>query len=177
LRLFSFGGYGLALAALELVVFGAYDSYPMHFFLTMAGFFTSECRLLVALVFKVFVCMNRGTRRLANRNRLLFNAGLSRQLSVRNCHFASDACDGTAREFRVRIRHAIVFDSTCGNPTTHLPFSSQKDSFYEKIVPFLCKKIDLVASQKKKKKRRFPLQISTFTKDMKKIAVFSSRRD
>jgi len=28
LRLFSFGGYALALAALALVVFGAYDSYP-----------------------------------------------------------------------------------------------------------------------------------------------------
>jgi len=28
LRLFSFGGYGLALAALALVVFSAYDSYP-----------------------------------------------------------------------------------------------------------------------------------------------------
>jgi len=28
LRLFSFGGYGSALAALALVVFGAYDSYP-----------------------------------------------------------------------------------------------------------------------------------------------------
>jgi len=28
LLLFSFGGYGLALAALALVVFGAYDSYP-----------------------------------------------------------------------------------------------------------------------------------------------------
>ena len=28
LRFFSFGGYGLALAALALVVFGAYDSYP-----------------------------------------------------------------------------------------------------------------------------------------------------
>jgi len=28
LRLFSFGGYGLALAALALVIFGAYDSYP-----------------------------------------------------------------------------------------------------------------------------------------------------
>jgi len=28
LRLFSFGGYGLALAALALVVFGCYDSYP-----------------------------------------------------------------------------------------------------------------------------------------------------
>jgi len=25
---FSFGGYGLAVAALALVVFGAYDSYP-----------------------------------------------------------------------------------------------------------------------------------------------------
>jgi len=32
LRLFSFGGYGLALAALALVVFGAYDSYPYHRF-------------------------------------------------------------------------------------------------------------------------------------------------
>jgi len=29
LRLFSFGGYGLALAALALVVFGADDSYPL----------------------------------------------------------------------------------------------------------------------------------------------------
>jgi len=29
LRLFSFGVYGLALAALALVVFGAYDSYPI----------------------------------------------------------------------------------------------------------------------------------------------------
>jgi len=29
LRLFSFGGYGLALAALAIVVFGAYDSYPV----------------------------------------------------------------------------------------------------------------------------------------------------
>jgi len=29
LRLFSFCGYGLAHAALALVVFGAYDSYPM----------------------------------------------------------------------------------------------------------------------------------------------------
>jgi len=28
LRLFSFGGYGLALAALALVVVGAYNSYP-----------------------------------------------------------------------------------------------------------------------------------------------------
>jgi len=28
LRLFSFGGYGLALAALALVVIGGYDSYP-----------------------------------------------------------------------------------------------------------------------------------------------------
>jgi len=28
LLLFSFGGYGLALAALALVVFGAYESYP-----------------------------------------------------------------------------------------------------------------------------------------------------
>jgi len=28
LQLFSFGCYGLALAALALVVFGAYDSYP-----------------------------------------------------------------------------------------------------------------------------------------------------
>jgi len=32
LRLFSFGGYGLALAALALAVFGAYDSYPFPLF-------------------------------------------------------------------------------------------------------------------------------------------------
>jgi len=30
LRLFSFGVYGLALAALALVVFGAYDSYAVN---------------------------------------------------------------------------------------------------------------------------------------------------
>jgi len=29
LRLFSFCGYGLALAAFALVLFGAYDSYPL----------------------------------------------------------------------------------------------------------------------------------------------------
>jgi len=32
-RLFSFGGYGLALAALALVVFGAIDSPPKWFLL------------------------------------------------------------------------------------------------------------------------------------------------
>jgi len=37
LRLFSFGGYGLALAAMALVVFGAYDSYPFEPFITSAG--------------------------------------------------------------------------------------------------------------------------------------------
>jgi len=30
LRLFSFGGDGLALVALALVLFGAYDSYPVR---------------------------------------------------------------------------------------------------------------------------------------------------
>jgi len=30
LRLFSFGGYGSALAAMALVVVGAYDSYPKN---------------------------------------------------------------------------------------------------------------------------------------------------
>jgi len=39
LRLFSFGGYGLAFAALALVVFGAYDSYPhIQYFVTDARF-------------------------------------------------------------------------------------------------------------------------------------------
>jgi len=33
LRLFLICGYGLALAALALVVFGAYDSYPFATFL------------------------------------------------------------------------------------------------------------------------------------------------
>jgi len=31
LRVFSFGGYGLALVALALVVFGAYDRYPTKY--------------------------------------------------------------------------------------------------------------------------------------------------
>jgi len=35
LRLFSFGGYGLALAALALVVFGAYDTYPVRLVLRL----------------------------------------------------------------------------------------------------------------------------------------------
>jgi len=39
LRLFSFGGYGLALAALALVVFGAYDSYPLR--LRLDGSYTT----------------------------------------------------------------------------------------------------------------------------------------
>jgi len=38
LRLFSFGGYGLALAALALVVFGAYDSYRIIFTLNVGVF-------------------------------------------------------------------------------------------------------------------------------------------
>jgi len=37
LRLFSFGGYGLALAALALVVFGVYDSYPTVSVALLAG--------------------------------------------------------------------------------------------------------------------------------------------
>jgi len=37
LRLFSFGGYGLALAALALVVFGAYDSYLTRLALKSVG--------------------------------------------------------------------------------------------------------------------------------------------
>jgi len=40
LRLSSFGGYGLALAALMLVVFGAYDSYPKYFFALLRPSFT-----------------------------------------------------------------------------------------------------------------------------------------
>jgi len=39
LRLFSFGGYGLALAALALVVFCAYDSYPSSLPKTATSFF------------------------------------------------------------------------------------------------------------------------------------------
>jgi len=35
LQLFSFGGYGLVLAALALVVFGAYDSYPNKTYLLL----------------------------------------------------------------------------------------------------------------------------------------------
>jgi len=41
LRLFSLGGYGLALAALALVVFGAYDSYPTGNMKGALGFLTS----------------------------------------------------------------------------------------------------------------------------------------
>jgi len=40
LRLFSFGGYGSALAALALVVFGAYDSYPHQ----ITKLVTSACK-------------------------------------------------------------------------------------------------------------------------------------
>jgi len=38
LRLFSFGGYGLALAALALVVFGAIEC-PPHFLLCFLAFY------------------------------------------------------------------------------------------------------------------------------------------
>jgi len=38
LRLFSFGGYGLALAALARVVFGAYDSYPRLRLFSFGGY-------------------------------------------------------------------------------------------------------------------------------------------
>jgi len=45
LQLFSFGGYGLALAALALVVFGAYDSYP----------FTPHLSTTAGLKIKIYV--------------------------------------------------------------------------------------------------------------------------
>jgi len=41
LRIFSFGGYGLALAALALMVFGAYDSYPK------VHTYTSETKIIL----------------------------------------------------------------------------------------------------------------------------------
>jgi len=44
LRLFSFGVYGLALAALALVLFGAYDSYPT--FPEMRAFLVAMSRAL-----------------------------------------------------------------------------------------------------------------------------------
>jgi len=40
LRLFSFGGYGLALAALALVVFVAYDSYQQGHYSRNIAFYT-----------------------------------------------------------------------------------------------------------------------------------------
>jgi len=47
LRLFSFGGYGLALAALALVVFGAYDSYPSQTHLPFLEKLNQEVHFLV----------------------------------------------------------------------------------------------------------------------------------
>jgi len=47
LRLFSFGGYGLALAALALVVFGAYDSYPIKYLRVKGSAFLLNYRFLV----------------------------------------------------------------------------------------------------------------------------------
>jgi len=44
LRLFSFGGYGLARAALALVVFGAYYSY-LFFFNEISVFIRSSCAI------------------------------------------------------------------------------------------------------------------------------------
>ena len=37
MRLFSLGGYGFALAALALVVFGAYESYPFIFVIKLTA--------------------------------------------------------------------------------------------------------------------------------------------
>jgi len=42
LRLYSFGGYGLALAALALVIFGAYDSYPTDTSVFLKSFFLKK---------------------------------------------------------------------------------------------------------------------------------------
>jgi len=47
LRLFSFGGYGLALAALALVVFGAYDSYPQDVEISIFYIFTQPASVVV----------------------------------------------------------------------------------------------------------------------------------
>ena len=48
MRLFSFGGYELALAALALVVFGAYDSYPTQRFVNLQQ--TRIVRVIFSLV-------------------------------------------------------------------------------------------------------------------------------
>jgi len=46
LQLFSFGGFGLVLAALALVVFGAYDSYPtlLCIFMSLVNFLGTQRR-------------------------------------------------------------------------------------------------------------------------------------
>jgi len=60
LRLFSFGGYGLALAALALVVFGAYDSDPFYCLIVLKlrvmAFlsFKFSKLFLIALLIKIF---------------------------------------------------------------------------------------------------------------------------
>jgi len=55
LRLFSFGGYALALAALALEVFGAYDSYPLAPYFTAAPLsFSDEMSGVENLTSKVF---------------------------------------------------------------------------------------------------------------------------
>jgi len=53
LRLFSFGGYGLALAALALVVFGAYDSYPATSNLTRKVKYSDMREVLIDTVYSV----------------------------------------------------------------------------------------------------------------------------
>jgi len=48
LRLSSFGGYGLALAALALVVFGACDSYPFNTIFKLIEYFGGKAEFSIS---------------------------------------------------------------------------------------------------------------------------------
>jgi len=54
LRLVSFYGYGLALAALALVLFGAYDSYPTKTSLENAPIKTERANAITCRMFLFF---------------------------------------------------------------------------------------------------------------------------
>jgi len=72
-RLFSYGGHGLALAALALVVFGAYDSYPPK---ALSIYQTTEH-------YESFIDLAKYISRIEKKSRFDTDFSLSRKTGIR----------------------------------------------------------------------------------------------
>ena len=82
MRLSSFGGYGLALAALARVVFGAYDSYPNFMFRIYRVESNKECLISRSHGINSRLVRSNLLEMQANRLSLQFNENASNKRDV-----------------------------------------------------------------------------------------------